>query len=72
MVFICYRLDWLTHDGTGLDLEVDNFNWIRYIKIVQSRSRLDQIVDSIIFSVWIKNPSPTSDTAIDVDLHQDQ
>ena len=48
-VFICYRLDRLTYDGTGLDLEVDNFNWIRYIEIVQSRSRLDHIVDSIIF-----------------------
>ena len=50
-VFICYGLDRLTgiYDWTGLDLEVDNFNWIRYIENVQSRSRLDQIVDSIIF-----------------------
>ena len=69
-----YRLDRLTYDRTGLDLEVDSFNWIGYIKIVQSRSRLDQIVCPRFhkFSVWIKSPSPTSDTAIDVDLHQDQ
>ena len=39
----------LTYNGTGLDLEVDKFDWIRYIEIVQYRSRLDQIVDSIIF-----------------------
>ena len=30
---MCYRLDRLTYDGTGFDLEVDNFNWIEYIKI---------------------------------------
>ena len=41
---MCYRLDRLTYDGTGLDLEVDNFNWIGNIKIVLSISRLDQIV----------------------------
>ena len=37
--------------GKGLDLEVDNFNWIGYNEIVQSRSifRRDQIVYSIFF-----------------------
>ena len=63
-----YRLDKLTYDGTGLDLEVDNINWIGYIKIAQSRP--DGTFHN--FSVWIKSPSPASDTAIDVNLHQDQ
>ena len=42
--------------GLDIDLEVDNFNWIRYIEIVQSRSRLDQIVDSIIFQSGSRVP----------------
>ena len=46
---------------------------MRYIEIVQSRSRLDQIVDSIIFQSGSRVQVPLlMYTAIDVDPHQDQ